>query len=196
MILDYWKSTGKQQDIIRYYFTTFYRSLSNILGFSKETLVALTTNIEGREWHRREVANGNRKPDHPRASTTDDVECFFSMIRDDIGHNFTTKQVKFNTRKIYGEFLKRLDPDLPFYYHTSGHTQYHEGPLPQFELPSLKPPAKKKAPRREQPLAFAPQRATMPVRGSLSVRPKFHNLHLDLPPLPCGPIHLVDHSYV
>ena len=71
----------------------FYRSLNNILGFSKETLVALTTNIEGREWHRREVVNGNCKADHPRASTTDDVECFFSMIRDNIEHNFTTKQV-------------------------------------------------------------------------------------------------------
>jgi len=95
-----------------------------------------------------------------------------------------------------GEFLKQLDPDLPFYYHTSPHTRYHEGPLPQFDLLSLKPPAKKKAPRREQPFAFVPRHVTMPVRGSLSVRPKFHNLPLDLPPPPGGPIHLVDHLYV
>jgi len=98
MILVYWKSTGKQQDIIWYYFIALLQKLNNILRFSKETVVALTTNIEGREWHRREVANGNRKPDHPRASTTDDVECFVSMIRDNIGHNFTTKQVNFNGR--------------------------------------------------------------------------------------------------
>jgi len=49
--------------------------------------------------------------------------------------------------------------------------------------------------RREQPSAFAPRRATMPVRGSLAVRPKFHNLPLELPPLPGEPVHLVDHLY-
>lgn len=173
----------------------FCRSISNILGFSKETLVALTTNIEGREWHRREVMNGNRKQEHPRASTTDDVECFFSMMRDSIGHNFTTKQVKFSIRKVYGEFIKRLDPDLPFYYHTSAHTRYYEGSLPCFDIPSSKPQTKKKVPRREQPNAFAPRRATMPVRGSLAVRPKFHNLPLELPPPPGGSVHLLDHTY-
>ena len=33
----------------------------------------------------------------------------------------------------------------------------------------------------EKGAAFAPRRATMPVRGSLSVRPQFHNLSLELP---------------
>lgn len=174
----------------------FCRCLNNVLGFSKETLVALITNIEGREWHRRLVMSSSRKPEHPRASSTDDVECFFSLMRDNIGLNFTTKQVGFNIRKIYGEFVKRLDPDLPFYYHTSTHSRFYEGPLPSFDTPSQNPPKKKRIPRREQPAAFGPRRATMPIRGSLSVRPKFHNLPLELPPPPGEPVHLIDHSYL
>ena len=81
------------------------------------------------------------------------------------------------------EFSKRLNPDLPFYYHTSSHTRYYEGLLPEFNVPARKPRKTSRAPRREQPSVFAPHRATMPVRGSLSVRPKFHNVPLDLPPL-------------
>ena len=171
-----------------------YRSLSNVLGFSKETLVALVTNIEGREWQRRQIANG-RLPEHPRASSTDDVECFFSIMRDAVGRNFTTKEVKFGFRKVCAEFTKRLDPDLPFYYHTSSHTRYYEGPLPDFNQPGERRRKARRVPRREQPAAFAPRRATMPVRGSLSVRPKFHNLPLELPPPPSGAVHVFEHSY-
>lgn len=30
----------------------FFRRIDNVLGFSRESLVAITTNIEGREWRR------------------------------------------------------------------------------------------------------------------------------------------------
>ena len=184
--------------ILSYFFIKlFFRPINNILGFSREILVALITNIEGREHHRRRIANSRQKPEHPRASSTDDVESFFSMMRESIGRNFTTKQVAFNIRKVYSEFTKRLDPDLPFYYYTSSHTSYWEGPLPSFNTPSVKPAKKKRVPRREQPAAFAPRRATMPVQGSLSVRPRFHNVPLELPPPPGRvSVHLIDHSYV
>ena len=166
-----------------------------MLGFSRETLTAVITNIKGREWSRRECVNCHRPLEHPRASSTDDVECLFSMMRDTIGRNFTTKEVKFGMRKIVSEFSKRVDPDLPFYYHTITHTRYYEGPHPDFDKPSTKPPKEKRIPRREQPSAFAPRRATMPVRGDLSVRPKFHNVPLELPPPPSGPVFLFEHSY-
>ena len=32
-------------------------------------------------------------PEHPRASTSDDVECFFSVLRDMVGKDFTHKEV-------------------------------------------------------------------------------------------------------
>ena len=121
------------------------------------------TNIEGREWQRQNAYNQGTKPEHPRASSTDDVECFFSIMRDSIGSNFNVKQVKFGIRKVYAEFMKRLDPDLPFYYYTSDHKPYYEGPLPEFNQPSTVKPKAKRVPRREQPTAFAPRRAKMPV---------------------------------
>ena len=181
------------------YFTKFClacRELTNILGFSKETLVAVVTNSEGREWRRRESINDDRQPERPRASSTDDVECFFSILRDTIGRNFTTKEVKFGFRKACVEFKKRLDPDLPFYYHTSSHTRFYEGPLPDFSEQTQKKKRKfGRVPRREQPAAFAPRRATMPVQGSLSIRPQFHNPPLELPPISTSQIHTVEHSY-
>ena len=73
------------------------RPIDNVLGFSRETIAAVICNIEGREWCHR--SNQLGKPEHPRASTADDVECFFSMMRDAIGRNFTVQQVKLGFRK-------------------------------------------------------------------------------------------------
>ena len=41
------------------------RPINNVLGFSRETLLAVITNIEGREWKRR-LTTGI--PENPRAS--------------------------------------------------------------------------------------------------------------------------------
>ena len=103
------------EHLVTLWFYIMCRSLSSVLGFSKETLVALITNIEGREWQRRDNIMNGRKPEHPRASSTDDVECFFSVMRDSIGRNFTTNEVKLGFSKICAEFTKRLDPNLPFF---------------------------------------------------------------------------------
>ena len=103
------------------------------------------------------MARRSLKLDHPRASSTDDVECFFSMMRDSLGRNFDSKQVQFGIRKVYSEFIKCLDPDLPFYYHTLSHTRFYEGSLPDFNQPSLMKPKTKRVPRREQPIAFVQQ---------------------------------------
>ena len=170
----------------------FYRPINKVLGFSRETLAAVITNIEGREWLRRSHFVG--AAEHPRASTSDDIECFFSMLRDTIGLNFTTKQVFFNFRKVALEFTKRLDPDLPFYYHTSSHSKYHEGPLPDFNEASGKRRKLSRAPRRETK-AFAGRRATLPVQGSLSIRTQFHNHPLNLPPISTPPNITTEHSY-
>lgn len=40
----------------------------------------------------------NIPQEHPRASTTDDVECFFSVLRDSVGKDFTLKEVKILTK--------------------------------------------------------------------------------------------------
>ena len=75
-----------------------YAVIKNFVQESKQrpwilqgkTLMARITNIEGREWQRCYMG---QTPDHPRASSTDDVEFFFcSVMRDSIGRNFITKQ--------------------------------------------------------------------------------------------------------
>ena len=105
------KSTGM---LSLYYqsdpFSLVFRPINNILGFSRETLVAVTTNIEGREWRRRMMNERGNNAEHPRASTSD------GFMRDAIGQNITVKQVKYGFRKVCMEFMKRLDPDLPYYY--------------------------------------------------------------------------------
>lgn len=171
-----------------------FRSIKGILGFSRETLSALVTNIEGTEHRRRE--NAGSSPEHPRTCSTDDVECFFSVMRDTIGKNFTAKEVRYGFRKICNEFVKRLNPDLPFYYHTSSHTRFQEGPLPDFNQPSGRMKRKHtRVSRREQLAAVVPGRASMPIRGSLSVRAQFHNQPVELPPPPSTPSISFEHSY-
>jgi len=160
-----------------------------------QSLIAITTNIESREFKRVASANLRKAPENPRSGTTDDVECFFSVMRDMIGKDFTLKHVKFEFRKICMEFSKRIDPDLLYYYHTSSHVRFHEGPLKDFNQKSNKTKKTVRIPRREQPAVFIPGQATLPVRGSLSVRPQFHNMPLELPPPPHAPIHIWEHSY-
>ena len=43
---------------------------------SREILVTLTTTIESHEWTRRKRLSGSLPPEHPRASTAGDVDCF------------------------------------------------------------------------------------------------------------------------
>ena len=131
----------------------------------------------------------------PRASTTDDVECFFSVLRDQVGKNFTLKQVKYEWRKTCLEFQKRIDPDLPFYYFTAHHDRFYEGPRPGFNEPHTNTHRTRRAPRRER-LLFTSGRATLPARGSQHLRAQFHNLPVELPPLPNIPVQISEHSYV
>ena len=75
-------------------FPTHLRELRNIRGFSRETLNAIIANIESREWRRQYCNNNDIRPEHPRSSTTDDIECFFSVLRDSVGKRFHTKRGK------------------------------------------------------------------------------------------------------
>ena len=105
-----------------------FREVYGICGFSRETLVAVTTDIESREQKFLYNMEEGLPPEHPRASTTDDVECFFSVLRDVVGKHFTVKQVQYEWRKLCTEHMKRLDPDTPFFYYTSSHDRFYEGP--------------------------------------------------------------------
>ena len=158
--------------------------------------MAVTTNIEIREWRRRGITSGQLHPEHPRASTSDDCECFSSMMRDNIGKNFTLKEVKVNFRKVCMEFGKIIDPNLSYFYYISSHHRFAEGELPDFDQPKTSKRKKHSdRPPKTESSAFVPGCATLPVRGSLSIRPQFHNKPLDLPPPPSAALHMSEHSY-
>lgn len=62
-------------------------------------------------------------------------------------HVFTYLQVHYEWRKATLEIMKRMDPSLPFYYHTI-HDQFYEDEMPSFNKPSNKP-KRDRVPRRE-----------------------------------------------
>ena len=110
-------------------------------------------------------------------------------MRDFIGKNVTTKQVKYGFKKVALEFEKILDPDLPVFYHTSTHARFSEGLLLDFNQQSMK--KDRRLPRHELTQVFSVRRATLPVHGSLTLTAQFYN-PIELPPPPTGPI---EHSY-
>lgn len=71
-----------------------FRPLNDVRGFTRETLIALAADIETRQWRRGFNLMNGIPVEHPRSSTTDDVECFFSVVRDTVGKDFTLKQVR------------------------------------------------------------------------------------------------------
>ena len=72
-------------------------------GFTRETVSAVIVDIESRKWRLHYNNQRQIPPEHPRASTSDDVECFFSVLRDMVGRDFTHKEVyvHMHMRKLY-----------------------------------------------------------------------------------------------
>ena len=67
--------------------------MQGVRGFTRETLSAVIVDIESRKWRLHYNNQRHIPPEHPRASTSDDVECFFSVLRDMVGRDFTHKEV-------------------------------------------------------------------------------------------------------
>ena len=157
----------------------------------------MIANIEGREFRRHYLDTNGLPPEHPRSSTTDDVECFFSVLRDTVGRDFTLKQVQFAWRHACMEFTKRGNPDLPYYYHTSAHDRFYESNRPSFDVPqSSSGNLRNRRTRRSDMLVGqAPGRATLPVPGSQSVRLTYHSVPVCIPPPPGSQSHMSDHRY-
>ena len=57
-----------------------YKNLNDIGGFTRETLSGLLVDIESRKWRRKYNRENNIPSEHPKASTTDDFEYFFSIL--------------------------------------------------------------------------------------------------------------------
>ena len=70
-----------------------FRDVSRIQGFTREVLVALIADVESRNWRDAFNAQNGIPPEQPRSSTSEDIECFFSVLHDMVGKSFTLKQV-------------------------------------------------------------------------------------------------------
>ena len=75
------------------FFLLSYRPVENICGFSRETVIKVTTNIESQE-QRRVQNDAIGFPEHPRAAVTDELETFYGIAHRDLGNVFTLKQFK------------------------------------------------------------------------------------------------------
>ena len=76
------RETGKST--LQCTFFLLYSPIKSVRGLTRETLVA----IETRLWRSKFLSSPGLPPEHPRSSTTDDIECFFSVLRDTVvtGH--------------------------------------------------------------------------------------------------------------
>ena len=161
------------------------RPIKGILGFTREIVVALIANCESLELQRQEYVARGIPPEHPRASSTDDVEDFFSLLHSHLGDIFDHQTFMQQQPKLLSEFIKMIDPDLSFYYWTGHKHRYTSEPLPSFNETSGKVERldRVKVSRRSDPGVFVANRASLPQRNSSTARATFHRAAERLPPL-------------
>lgn len=163
------------------------RPVKGIQGLTREIVVALIVNCESLELRRTEYVQRGLPPEHPRASSSDDVEGFIAHLHDQLGDVFDHKQFLEQQPKILNEFNKKIDPELPFYYWTGHRHRFSTAPLPSFNEASGTTERLDRVvlSRRSDPGVFVANRASLPQRNSLTVRAsKFHKAPEQLPPLP------------
>ena len=161
------------------------RRIKGIQGLTREVIIGLIANIESPEPRRLECCTRGRPPEHPRASTSDDVEGFFALLHEMLGPIFDHKAFLAELPKILNEFQKRIDHELPFFYWTAIHERYRTGVLPSFNKPSASGVERLDhtvPSRRADPGVFVANRASAPQPGSKTIRATFHAAPQVLPP--------------
>ena len=102
----------KKSHNVWYAFLGFCRPIKGICGLTREIIVGLVANLETRQQRREEYTERDLPPEHPRASSTDDVEGIIALFHEVIGVVFDTKEFYDEFPKIMNEFSKKSDPDL------------------------------------------------------------------------------------
>ena len=76
------------------------------------------------------------------------------------------------------------------------HTRFYETEMPDFNQPVEKQRQISRLPRRELLGSNVGRRITFAIRGAGSIRCTFHNMPVELPPLPKGSDNvLLEHAY-
>lgn len=102
--------------IAKMFLSNEFRPIKKVKVMSREVIVALVANIESMELHRSECQSRGLPPEHPRASATDDLQGYFAALHHLLGAIFDHKTFIENSPKITQEFVKKADPDLPFFH--------------------------------------------------------------------------------
>lgn len=159
-------------------------SSSRVNGLTREVVVGLLANLTSLELCRSEYAMGNLAPEHPRSGTSDDVECFISMLHEMLGDTFDTKQFYESFPKIMNEFFKKIDSNSQFYYWTGRKHRFTDFPLQSFNKPSSKGREQldiTRTSKRSDPRVFCARRPALPTHNAMTVRTKFHKCEETLP---------------
>ena len=140
--------------------------------------VKRVANLESRRVRHLEYEQKQLPPEHPRASSTDDVEGFVALLHEVFGPVFDLKQFFDESTKILNEFKKRIDPNLPYFYWTGAKERYTEHKLPSFDRPTgpgvVERLDRVRISRRGDPGVFVAARASLRQRGQLTARALFH----------------------
>lgn len=177
------------------------RPVEYIRGLTREVIIEITANIESQEL-RRCQSNKIGYPEHPRAGSTEDFECFFGVTHSRLGNVFTLKEFKDGWPKLVRENSKRLSCEtLPFYYSTEN-DRFKEGSLDSFDVipgqvgseqadegteedgPATNPLRLHRLMRnqRESVAHFVSGRAFLPARNERTVRQQHHRPWSGVPP--------------
>lgn len=146
------------------------RPLSGVLRFTRETMIALTTNIKSLQW-RRET---DREPEQPHASTTDDVQCNFSIMRVLSGSHFTVHTANTIGTKCVWSFQNEYTLLCP----PTTTLTVIRGFMREIGLPSASLGTR----QWEQLSQLMYGRVTLPTPGAKSPRMTFYKITAELPP--------------
>lgn len=160
------------------------RPIKGLQGFTREIVVALVANCESMEVQIEEYRERRLSPEHPCASSTNDVEGFIALQQDQLGDVSDHKAFLSQQTKILNELSKKIDPDLPFYYWTGHRQRYSADPLPSFNEPSgdIERLDRIRLSRCSDLGVFVANRASLPQRHSLTARATFQRAPERLPP--------------
>ena len=89
---------------------------NHVNGLTRETVVGFVANLTSLELCREEYILRGLPPEHPRSGTSDDVECFISVLHEMLQDIFDLKDFYASFPKIMNEFYKRISQDTRFYY--------------------------------------------------------------------------------
>ena len=109
---------------------------NHVNGLTSETVVGLIANLTSLELCREEYILRGLPPEHPRSGTSDDVECFISVLHEMLGDIFDLKDFYASFPKIMNEFYKRISRDTRFYYLTGRKHRFRNFALQSFNEPS------------------------------------------------------------